>query len=88
MAAQTKPIKWFGMKLTPEEKEKIKSLAKRRGTSQKEAVMQAVDHEIKKEPLKGEPDSIYEKNKHLFGQTSNGLVDISTNPKYMEGYGQ
>lgn len=89
MSTKGKQIKWFGMKLTPAEKQKIKDLAKQRGTSQKEAVMEAVDKEIKKEPLKGEPDSIYERNKHLFEQSGSGLGDVSSNPeKYMETFGR
>jgi len=89
MSTKNKHIKWFGMKLTPAEKQKIQDLAKHHGTSQKQAVMEAVNKAIQNEPLQGDPGSIYERNKDLFGQSSNGLNDISSNPeKYMEGYGK
>lgn len=38
-----KDIVWFGMKLTPEEKAKIKMLAKRKGVSQKELILSLVN---------------------------------------------
>ena len=41
MAKKDKDIVWFGMKLTPEEKQKIELLAERKGISKKEAVMNA-----------------------------------------------
>lgn len=88
MSTKTKEIKWFGMKLTPKQKEKIKKLAKQRGVSQKEAVMELVDEAVKEEPVKSEPGSILERNKDLFGQGNSGRSDVSTNPKYMEGFGQ
>jgi len=78
---------WFGMKLTPEQKEKIRTLARRRGVSQKRAVMDLIEKEVQEEPIKAKPGSIYERTKDLCG-VFEGPGDLSTNSKYMEGYGQ
>lgn len=89
MGTTKKRIKWFGMKLTPEEKQKIEKLAKRRGVSQKKAVMDLVEKEIdeEREPIKAEPGSFLDRNRDLCGIGS-GSGDVSTNPEYMEGYGR
>lgn len=39
-------IVWFGMKVSPEEKNRIKKLAVLQGTNQKEAVLRAVEEKI------------------------------------------
>ena len=39
-------IVWFGMKLTPEQKQKIRYLAEREGVSAKEALMRLVDRAL------------------------------------------
>ena len=89
MDTPTKEIKWFGMKLTPAQKNKIQRLADRRGVSQKKAVMDLVEKAIKEDeaPVKSVPGSFYERNKELIG-VADGPTDASTNPAYMEGYGQ
>jgi len=78
---------WFGMKLTPEQKEKIRKLARRRGVSQKRAVLDLVEKEFEEEPVKAKPGSVLEKTRDLCG-IYEGPSDLSTNPKYMEGYGR
>ncbi|HET6528025.1 MAG TPA: hypothetical protein VFG39_04670 [Balneolaceae bacterium] len=78
---------WFGMKLTPEQKEKIRTLARRRGVSQKRAVLDLVEKEVEEEQVKPVADSFYERNKDLIG-AAEGPGDLSTNPKYMKGYGK
>lgn len=78
---------WFGMKLTPEQKEKIRILARRRGVSQKRAVLDLVEKEVEEEPIKAEPGSFLDRNRSSCG-VFNGPGDLSTNPKYMEGFGQ
>ncbi len=75
---------WFGMKLTPEQKEKIRALARRKGISQKEVVMDLIERETKKEAAKG---SFLDGIEHLSGKIV-GPDDLSTNPKYMEGFGK
>lgn len=78
---------WFGMKLTPEQKEKIRKLARQRGVSQKKAVMDLVEKEVNKEPIEPKPGSFLEAAHDLFG-IGEGPGDASTNPKYMEGFGR
>ena len=68
----------FGMTLTPEQKEKIKILARRRGVSQKQAVIDLMENEIKEKPLKAKPGSLLELNRDLYG-SGQGLGDVSTN---------
>lgn len=84
---------WFGMKVTPEQKRKIKRLAERRGLSQKEAAMRLVEEALGEEapeeqkPFKARPGAFLDGIEHLAGSVE-GPGDLSTNPKYMEGYGR
>ena len=78
---------WFGMKITPEQKRRIKLLAQREGTSQKEAVMRLIEQALETEPLKAPPGSFLDGIEHLIGSVE-GPRDLSTNPKYMEGFGK
>jgi len=87
MGTPKKKTVWFGMKLTPEQKEKIRKLARRRGVSQKQAVMDLVEREVREEPIKPKPGSFYDRNKDLCG-IGKGPGDASTNPKYMDGFGK
>lgn len=41
-----KATEWFGMRVTPTQKEKIRRLAERRGTTQKDAVLEAVERQL------------------------------------------
>ena len=84
---QKKKTVWFGMKVTPEEKEKIKHLAKSRGVSQKHAVLQLVDQALAKEEKQPKEGSFYEKFKDHIG-TFEGPSVLSTNPEYLRGFGQ
>lgn len=83
-----KDIVWFGMKLTPEEKAKIKLLAKRKGVSQKEAVMSLVNEEIVEYKVEPTPGSLLDRMQHLVGIVEDAPGDLSTNPKYMEDFGK
>ena len=84
----TSEIRWFGMKLTPAQKQKIKRLAARAGTSAKEAIMHLVDEALDdEEPLKAPEGSFLDGIEHLIGSLE-GPGDLSTNPKYMEGFGE
>ena len=78
---------WFGMKLTPEQKEKIRTLARRRGVSQKQAVLDLVEQEVNEDPIEAKPGSLLDLNRDLFGSGS-GPGDASTNPRYMKGFGR
>lgn len=84
---EKKKTEWFGMKLTPEEKGKIRSLAKRWGVSQKQVVLELIEKEVEKEPIKAKSGSLLDLNKDLYGVGA-GPGDVSTNPKYMEGFGK
>ena len=83
---KTKTV-WFGMKLTPGQKEKIRILARRRGVSQKQAVLDLIEKEVEDEPIKAKPGSMLDLNRDLFGSGS-GPGDASTNPDYMKGFGK
>ncbi len=78
---------WFGMKLTPEQKEKIKLLARRRGVTQKQAVMDLVEQETSQLPDTAPEDSFLNGVEHLSG-TVKGPSDLSSNPDYMDSFGQ
>lgn len=78
---------WFGMKLTPKQKDKIKQLAKRLGVSQKQAVMDLVEQKVQQLPDAPPEDSFLNGVEHLSGAV-NGPSDLSTNKKYMNGFGK
>lgn len=80
-------IVWFGMKLTPEQKRRIKYLAEREGTSAKEAVLRLVEQALADEELEAPEGSFLSGIEHLIGSVE-GPSDLSTNRKYMEGFGQ
>ncbi|MAO64568.1 MAG: hypothetical protein CL666_06185 [Balneola sp.] len=83
-----KDIVWFGMKLTPEEKAKIKMLAKKKGVSQKEVIMSLVNEEVVEYEVEAKPGSLLDRMQHLVGIVEDGPTDLSTNPKYMEDFGK
>ncbi len=83
-----KDIVWFGMKLTPEEKQKIELLAKRKGISKKEAVMNAVNEVFTEYEVEAKPGSMLERLQPYIGVIKDGPSDLSTNPKYLEGLGE
>ncbi len=83
-----KDVVWFGMKLTPEEKQKIELLAKRKGISKKEAVMNAVNEVFTEYEVEAKPGSMLERLQPYIGVIKDGPSDLSTNPKYLEGLGE
>ncbi len=85
--ATTKQV-WFGMKVSPEQKRQIERLAKRRGTSQKAVVLAAIERELHEEGFpEPKPGSFLEAAWDFVGSIE-GPPDLSTNPKYMEGFGK
>lgn len=88
MAKNKKEIVWFGMKLTPAEKQKIKLLAEKDGISQKEAVMNLVNEAVVEYKVEPKPGSMLEKLKPYIGIIEGGPSDLSSNPKYLEGLGE
>ena len=90
MSTTKKKTAWFGMKVTPEQKKKIKELARRRGVTQTKAVMDLVEEAVaeEKEPIEAEPGSILERNRDLCGAGSSDSSDVSANvDKYLERWG-
>ena len=82
---------WFGMRVTPTQKEQIKRLAERRGTTQKAAVLEAVERELAEDGAEeAQPESALEQIADLVGveADSDAPTDLSTNPKHMEDYGK
>ena len=75
------------MKVTPEQKAKIEKLAERRGVTQTKAVMDLIEKEVEDEPIQAKPGSFLEAAGDLVGSVE-GPGDLSTNPKYMEGFGR
>lgn len=77
------------MRVTPSEKAKIERLAEQQGSTQKDAVLRAVERELedKEEEIEAQPGSVFELTKDLCGSVE-GPGDLSTNPKYMEDYGK
>ncbi len=88
MAVKDKELVWFGMKVTPQTKQKIRKLAKRKGVSMKEALVTLVEQETQEEPIKPTPGSFYDKHQDSCGMFE-GPRDLSSNPKkYMKGFGK
>lgn len=87
MSKTKKKTVWFGMKLTPEQKEKIKLLARRRGVSQKQAVMDLVEQQASQFPDAAPENTFLKGVEHLSGSVS-GPSDLSTNPDYMDKFGR
>lgn len=87
MNIKAKKTVWFGMKVTPEQKEKIKKLSQRKGLSQKEAVLELIEKELVDENIVAEPGSFLDAAKDLAGIGS-GPGDASTNPEYMKDFGK
>lgn len=87
----TQKYVWFGMKVTPEQKQKIKRLAERQGLSAKEAVIKLVEEALAREQgapaLEVRPGSFLDGIEDIVG-AGEGPPDLATNPKYMEGLGQ
>ena len=85
--------RWFGMRLTPAQKAEIEHLAERKGITQKEAVLEAVQRELKTEPANGDerPVEVREGSfldgvEDLIGSVE-GPGDLSSNPEHLKGYG-
>ena len=85
----------FGMRLAPDERRQIERLAQARGTTMKDAVLDAVRlHLADLAQQDAQQDEPYVPTgrlkglEHLVGCFSSGVPDLSSNPKHMEGYGE
>lgn len=81
---------WFGMRVTPTQKEKIERLAEREDTTQKAAVLNAVDRQLAEDGAEEEAPSALEHIADLVGvePDSDAPTDLSTNPEHMSDYGK
>jgi len=87
MTSQAKRQVWFGMKLTPEQKRNIRRLARREGTTAKEALLRLVDNALADTPETYQPGSFLDGIEDLVGSVE-GPEDLSSNPRRMDGFGR
>ncbi|NQV74082.1 hypothetical protein HQ496_13260 [bacterium] len=80
-------VVWFGMKVTPEQKQKIKLLAKKQGVSAKEAVMRLVEDALLEDKIVVPKGSFLSGIEELIGSV-NGPSDLSTNRTHLKGFGR
>jgi len=78
---------WFGMKVTPDQKRKIKHLAKKQGLSAKEAVMRLVEDALVDDQSPAPSGSFLAGIEDIVGSVE-GPSDLSTNPTYLQGFGK
>jgi hypothetical protein len=78
---------WFGMKVTPAQKAKIKLLAEREGTTAKETVLGLVDHALDAYDETPRSGSFLDGIEPLVGSVE-GPPDLSANRERMRGFGE
>lgn len=86
-----KASEWFGMRVTPSQKEKVERLAEHKGLTQKEAVMDAIERELTENgDVRVQSESALDQISELVGGEADSDVpsDLSTNPEHMEDYGR
>ena len=92
-----KATEWFGMRVTPSQKETIKRLAEREDTTQKAAVLNAVERRLDdggqndatdEALVEPQPGSVLALTQDLRSSIDepNLPTDLSSNPKHMKGY--
>jgi len=81
---------WFGMRVTPAQKTKIKRLAEKRGATQKDAVLEAIEQALAEMDVDKQSGSALDQMSDLVGTEpdSDAPTDLSTNPDHMEDYGR
>jgi hypothetical protein len=72
------------VKLDPKLDREIDAIARRRGTTRSIVIREALAAYVRKE---GQPLTFLEAAGDLIGCLKGGPPDLSSNPKYMEGYG-
>ena len=87
MGAKKERTVWFGMRLTPEQKARIKRLAREEGVSAKEAVLRLVDAALDERDAPPPPGSFLDGIEHLVGSVS-GPEDLSTDPEHLRDFGR
>ena len=86
MATRRERTVWFGMKVTPAEKARIRRLARAEGVTAKEAMLRLVNDALKGREEPARRGSFLDGIEHLVGSVS-GPSDLSTNPDYLRGFG-
>lgn len=87
MSTKKQRTVWFGMKLTPDQRARIKRLAEAEGTTAKEAVLRLVDAALEEREQGPRPGSFLDGIEHLVGSVS-GPRDLSSNPDHMRAFGR
>jgi hypothetical protein len=87
MTAHKERTVWFGMKLTPAQRTRIKRLANAEGSTAKEAILKLVDAALEELEQAPRPGSLLDGIEHLVGSVS-GPTDLAANPDHMRGFGQ
>ncbi|MEX0772067.1 MAG: hypothetical protein WEB89_01875 [Balneolales bacterium] len=84
-----KPVTWLNMRLTPKEKANITRMARSRGVTTKGFILGLISQEEEKQKvrLEAQPGSFLDGIEDIIGSAS-GPGDLSTNPEYMEGFGE
>lgn len=80
-------MKMISFKLPKHLVELVNQEAKRRGVTKSEVMRDALQRSLFREKKKGRV-SCLDLISHLVGTAKNAPRDLSTNPKYMEGYGE
>jgi predicted transcriptional regulator len=77
------------LKLPEELNAKLEALARGRGVTKSSLMRAAIEELVSDKPSNGKRKRLnaYEAGRHIWGSVD-GPGDLSTNPKYMEGYGR
>ncbi|MCH8569483.1 MAG: hypothetical protein LAT67_14505 [Balneolales bacterium] len=86
MAPKEKKIVWFGMKVSPEEKGKIKEIAEHYNITQKEAVMNLVEDRVADINL--QRSAVKKANLAQFAGLYEGEATLSTDKSHLSDYGR
>ncbi|MEO5958226.1 MAG: hypothetical protein ABIZ49_06355 [Opitutaceae bacterium] len=80
-------VETLSIRISKCERAALRAAARREKISQGQIVRKAL-HAYGIKPKGKAPVSAYDLVKHLIGKNKGGPGDLSTNPKYMEGFGQ
>ena len=80
-------VETLSIRISKSERAALRAAARREKISQGQIVRQAL-HAYGVKPREKVPVSAYDLVKHLIGKNKGGPGDLSTNPKYLEGFGR
>ena len=75
------------LKVSAELSARLERASRLRGVSKSEVTRRALEKDLSREKP-GKRPSLYERMKDGFGCFDSGVTDLSTNKKYMEGFGK